>query len=183
MAKKVSKHSRAARRGYEEESNEAKELGKLPKRDSYEDDVKKSIIRSNIINENLLAKKMEKKKITKRKTNTIRQKSNRFNTTSGILNTKIDQSIARHNFIQQSRKSGWDKINEQINSNKAHQVDENANENDENDENNNNMDEDEQLLQEYFQESNQQGKNESNGSSKEKQMPQNKFNLLEEAEA
>lgn len=171
---KVSKNSRAARRGYDEQSHESKELSKVPKNDSYEDNVKKSIIRSNIINENLLAKKMDKRKITKRKTNTIKQKSNRFNTTSGILSTKIDHSVSRHNFIKSTRKSGWDKINQDINVKEL----ENEKNKEEAAKDNEQMDEDDQLLQEYFQETKQ-----GSGQTPKQEAPQNKFSLLEEAEA
>ncbi|KAF6071403.1 hypothetical protein MEM_03648 [Candida albicans L26] len=117
MAKKISKHSRAARRGLidTDTSNEAKSLESIPREKS---DVKKSIIRTTIKNENLLNKKLElskiKKSTTKKKTSALKHKLERSDKISGILATKIDQSIARAKYIQNARKSGWDKTNQSI---------------------------------------------------------------------
>ncbi|EMG48325.1 ECM1 Shuttling pre-60S factor ECM1 [Candida maltosa Xu316] len=117
MAKKVSKHSRAARRGLidAEGSGEAKSLESLPRENS---EVKKSIIRTTIKNENLLTKKMElskvKKASSKKKTSALKHKLERSSKVSGILATKIDQSIQRAKYVQNARKSGWDKTNQSI---------------------------------------------------------------------
>ncbi|KAK6459385.1 Alb1-domain-containing protein [Scheffersomyces xylosifermentans] len=116
MAKKVSKRSRAARRGLIDDEGEARDLSNLPKSES--DDVKKSIIRTTIKNENLLQKKMEnskvKKTMNKKKTNSLKHKLERSDKLSGVLSTKIEQSIARAKYVQSSRKAGWDLINKTI---------------------------------------------------------------------
>lgn len=81
--------------------------------------VKKSIIRTTIKNENLLAKKMESnriKKANRKNTSHLKSKIERSNKNSGILSNKIEQSIARANYIQKYRKSDWEKINKEINS-------------------------------------------------------------------
>lgn len=81
-------------------------------------DVKKSIIRTTIKNENLLARKMEmdkiKKKGNKKKTAALKHKLDRTDKVSGVLSTKIQQSIERARFVQAARKSGWDTINRGI---------------------------------------------------------------------
>ena len=116
MAKKVSKHSRAARRGLidTDSSGEAKSLESLPRENSG---VKKSIIRTTIKNENLLNKKLEKskiKKINKKQTSALKHRVERSGKLSGVLETKIEKSIARAKYVQNARKSGWDKINQTI---------------------------------------------------------------------
>lgn len=116
MAKKISKHSRAARRGLidAESSAEVKSLESLPRENSG---VKKSIIRTTIKNENLLNKKLEKnriKKTNKKKTSALKHKLERSGRLSGVLETKIEKSIARAKYVQNARKSGWDKINQGI---------------------------------------------------------------------
>lgn len=107
--REASKHSRAARRG-EVESHEAKELSQLPKQET---NMKKSIIRSTILSENLLAKKLENKR-NKNKKQGKAIKTSRTTNLDGILNTKIEHSIARYNFIKSKRNVGWDKINDDI---------------------------------------------------------------------
>lgn len=111
----VSKRSRAARRGLiEEAAGEVKDLENVPK---VNDDVKSSIIRTTIKNENLLNKKMEKKqlsKINKKKNNALKFKKDRSEKVAGILGEKIEQSISRAKYVQNSRKSGWDQINKSI---------------------------------------------------------------------
>lgn len=81
-------------------------------------DVKKSIIRTTIKNENLLAKKMElnriKKKGNKKLNSALKHKSERTSKLQGVLSTKIQQSIERAKYVQNARKSGWDKINKSI---------------------------------------------------------------------
>lgn len=81
--------------------------------------MRKSIIRTTIKNENLLAKKLElekiKKKGTKRKGNLLKHKVDRNSKLDGILATKIQQSVDRAKYIQNARKSDWDRINTNIN--------------------------------------------------------------------
>ncbi|EGV64285.1 60S ribosomal protein subunit export [Yamadazyma tenuis] len=109
--KSISKHSRAARRG-EAESHEAKELQKVAKQES---EVKKSIIRNSILSENLLAKKLESKRNKKNKVaKNVAGSRARTSNMNGILSAKIQNSVARYNFIKTNRKSGWDKINDDI---------------------------------------------------------------------
>ncbi|CAK7913158.1 shuttling pre-60S factor Ecm1p [[Candida] anglica] len=117
MAKKISKRSRAARRGeIDETTGSAQELENIPK---TSDGVKSSIIRTTIKNEELLAKKMEKKqttgKVAKKKNNAIRSRLERSDKLAGVLGSKIEQSIARARYVQSSRKAGWDQINKNIN--------------------------------------------------------------------
>ncbi|ODV65116.1 hypothetical protein HYPBUDRAFT_153996 [Hyphopichia burtonii NRRL Y-1933] len=116
MAKKVSKHSRAARRGLEDDvSHEAKELSSIPKEENS--DVKKSIIRTTIKNENLLNKKIENKRIKKlnrKSTSSLKHKTERSSKIEGILNHKIQQSMERAKYVQNARKSGWERINKDI---------------------------------------------------------------------
>ncbi|KAK6463609.1 Alb1-domain-containing protein [Scheffersomyces coipomensis] len=118
MAKKISKRSRAARRGEIADEGEAKELSNIAKPES--NDVRKSIIRTTIKNENLLMKKMEDSKIrkaansNKKKSNALRSKVERNDKLSGVLAGKIEQSIARAKYVQTTRKSGWERINKSI---------------------------------------------------------------------
>lgn len=110
----VSKRSRAARRGEIELDGEVKQLEDIPK---VEDNgVKKSIIRTTIKNENLLTKKMENSRIRKgniKKTATLKRKLDRSDKVSGVLATKIEQSIARAKYVQTARKSTWSKIDQE----------------------------------------------------------------------
>lgn len=95
--------------------NEDKELASIPKSES--DDVKKSIIRTTIKNEELLNKKIENlkiKKINKKKTNNLKHRFERSGKVEGVLGKKIEQSIERARYVQNSRKSGWDQINKGI---------------------------------------------------------------------
>jgi hypothetical protein len=110
----VSKHSRAARRGEIVDGGEARLLEKLPKEN---DGVRKSIIRTSIKNENLLANKMENLKIrktNKKKTSALKHKLDRSTKVDGVLQSKIEQSIARAKYVQAARKSGWEQINSNI---------------------------------------------------------------------
>lgn len=79
--------------------------------------MKKSIIRTSIKNENLLAKKMENlrvKKANQRKTSALKHRLDRSNKVDGVLQSKIEQSIARAKYVQGARKSGWEQINSSI---------------------------------------------------------------------
>lgn len=109
MAKKVLKHSRAARRGLVEDGD-AKDLSKLPKAEP--ELVKKSIIRTTIKNENLLAKKMEMLKARKTAPkNLSKARKQLAEHKLGILEAKITLSIARARMVQGARKAGWEQIN------------------------------------------------------------------------
>lgn len=97
------------------DEGEASSLASIPKPEN--DDVKKSIIRTTIKNENLLAKKMENSKIrksNKKKTSALKHKVERSDKLTGVLATKIEQSIARAKYVQNARKSGWEQINKTI---------------------------------------------------------------------
>ncbi|RLV91438.1 Shuttling pre-60S factor ECM1 [Spathaspora sp. JA1] len=115
MAKKISKRSRAARRGEFELTSEEKSLESVPK---AEPDLKKHIIRTTIKNENLLAKKMENSKVrknqNKKKTSSLKHKLERNEKLGGVLSGKIENSIKRAKYVQATRKAGWDQINKSI---------------------------------------------------------------------
>lgn len=55
------------------------------------------------------------KKMNKKKTNALKHRLERSNKLDGVLSSKIEQSITRARFVQNSRKSGWDQINKGIN--------------------------------------------------------------------
>lgn len=54
------------------------------------------------------------KKGNKRKTNSLKHKLERNDKLSGVLSHKIQLSIDRARYVQNARKSGWDKINSNI---------------------------------------------------------------------
>ncbi|KAI5955078.1 ECM1 [Candida jiufengensis] len=116
MPKKVSKRSRAARRGEIPDDTTTKSIQQQKEPISNNDGLKKSIIRTQIKNENLLNKKLESSKIkkNKRKSSTTKTKVERNSKLQGILANKIDSSIARATYIQNARKSNWDKTNSNI---------------------------------------------------------------------
>lgn len=113
MAKKVSKHSRAARRGEigaNDLAPEAKLLAEVPR--VHTTDLANSVIRKN---QSLLDSKLKPKEGgIRKKTNTSRNKALRFATVDGRLSTKISQSIERSRVVQNTRKSGWDSINKAL---------------------------------------------------------------------
>ncbi|CAK9441343.1 uncharacterized protein LODBEIA_P52120 [Lodderomyces beijingensis] len=120
MAKKISKHSRAARRG---EANPTmappdRAIEALSQTPAPENDtVRKSIIRTQIKNENLLTKKLESSKIRKQQrksTSTLKQKLERNDKLQGVLSSKIDASIKRAKYVQGARRSNWDQTNANI---------------------------------------------------------------------
>lgn len=168
----VSKRSRAARRGeIEEASGEVRELESVPK---AEDSVKSSIIRTTIKNENLLNKKIEKKlqsKINKKKNNAIRSKIERSDKLSGVLTSKIEQSINRARYVQSSRKAGWEQINKSIKINEADEVSEEPTEEDIE------KIEEDAYVEEFY------GKSAPESSKKINPKVNNAFAFLEEAEA
>ncbi|KAI3406695.2 ECM1 [Candida oxycetoniae] len=123
MAKKISKHSRAARRGQVPQEQPVS----VPKQSLENDGVRKSIIRTQIKNENLLSKKLESSKIhkqsNKKKTSSLKNKLIKSDKLQGVLSSKIEASIARAKYVQNSRKSNWDKTNSNIQI-RNHMVDE-----------------------------------------------------------
>ncbi|KAI0464659.1 hypothetical protein LJB42_002279 [Komagataella kurtzmanii] len=111
MARKVSKHSRAARRGELAMDAEIKSLENIPT--AQETDVANSIIRATAKNESLLSQKMNKKRGSKNKISkeSLSKSSRSFRVDSGgRLSTKIQHSIERFKNVQFLRKSSWDTI-------------------------------------------------------------------------
>ncbi|PVH18331.1 uncharacterized protein CXQ87_001254 [Candidozyma duobushaemuli] len=178
MAKKVSKHSRAARRGEINLDGEAKSLATLAKGENS--DVRKSIIRTTIKNENLLAKKMEndaiRKKSNKRKTSALKHKLDRNSKLDGVLASKIQQSIDRAKYVQTARKSGWDQINKGLN---VRPVEDLKKQDKPKSEEEMAMDEEDAYVEEFFKDT----KPEEEEAQKAPKPDQNAFALLEETEA
>ncbi|KAG5418453.1 ECM1 [Candida metapsilosis] len=121
MAKKISKRSRAARRG--ELTDADTPIIQTSAKETHENDgVRKSIIRTQIKNENLLNKKIEASKIRKqnqdqqkkKKSSSLKNKIDRSDKLQDVLASKIDASIARAKYVQNARKSNWDKTNASI---------------------------------------------------------------------
>ncbi|CDR42023.1 CYFA0S08e02718g1_1 [Cyberlindnera fabianii] len=119
MAKKISKHSRAARRN-EIEEPEAKSLASLPRAEKT--DTTSAIIRATAKkNEDLLYNKIAKKsdskdKVSKKKssaqiTNLNKEKIERAMQLTDRLEGKIQKSKERARQVQTARKSNWDSIN------------------------------------------------------------------------
>lgn len=179
MARKVSKHSRAARRGEIDLEGEAKSLASVPKTENS--DVRKSIIRTTIKNENLLAKKMEndaiRKKANKRKTNSLKHKVDRNLKLDGVLATKIQQSIDRAKYVQNARKLGWDQINKGLN---VKPVEATKTEEKPKLEEEMAIEEEDAYVEEFFSGSKPAEENEEKA---QRKPDQNAFSLLEEAEA
>ncbi|KAI5968064.1 ECM1 [Candida theae] len=126
MAKKISKRSRAARRG-EVNDVDAPIIHTTTKEAHENDGVRKSIIRTQIKNETLLNKKIEASRIRKQQqqqqhdskkksssSTSLKSKIDRSDKLKDILTTKIDASIARAKYVQNARKSNWDKTNASI---------------------------------------------------------------------
>lgn len=130
MAKKISKHSRAARRSEIEIGLEAKSLEQLPRAEKT--DLANILIRTAARNEALLdakiLKKQDRKKHFKRQTTKKALESRLLNANNNSdkdrlehalnltnrLDGKISKSIARAKYIQNSRKANWDQTNEII---------------------------------------------------------------------
>lgn len=123
MAKKVSKHSRAARRAVDEEP-EAKALSELPRAEKT--DLTNILTRTAAKNEALLEAKLRNKnknKVGKKQlkerlnTSVIGADKERFERALNVANRldgKIARSVSRAKYVQNARKAGWDSINEQI---------------------------------------------------------------------
>lgn len=163
--------------------DEAKDLASLPKAES--DDVKKSIIRTTIKNEGLLNKKMENqriKKMNRKKTNSLKHRLERSNKVDGVLSTKIEQSIARAKYVQNSRKSAWDQINKGISI--ANGLVENEEPSEKSEEQIEKEKEDAYVQQFFEGDSNKQEQStDDNTPSKPDNKNMNRFALLEESEA
>ncbi|KAH3664160.1 hypothetical protein OGAPHI_004874 [Ogataea philodendri] len=119
MAKKISKHSRAARRGEVDVSTgEARDLEKVPRLEKT-DTIGPMIRASASKNESLLRQKMEKKAAkssgAKAKASAIskavKTRRKKALIIDGRLGSKIEASINRAKEIKSTRKSGWDAIN------------------------------------------------------------------------
>ena len=125
----------------------------------------------------MLQKKLENqriKKINKRKSNAKRQKAERSSKHDGILKNKIDQSISRARYIQTSRRSNWDQINESLRN--THKPGEEQSDTGDKD-----IEEEDEYVKQFF-----TGNDQENVQSKqdnEEGNKLNKFSLLEEAEA
>ncbi|SCW01448.1 LAFE_0D12794g1_1 [Lachancea fermentati] len=122
MAKKFSKHSRAARR-LEVEEPEAKDLSKLPRVDNA--DVTNKLIRTASKNEQLLEARMRKKskqnnKVGKKQSVKVRannldkERLERALNFSNRLDGKVQRAESRAKYVQSARKAGWDSTNESI---------------------------------------------------------------------
>lgn len=123
MAKKVSKHSRAARRGLNE-GPESKSLAQLPRAEKT--DLTNILTRTAAKNEALLEAKLHKKNKNKVGKKSLKSKlsdsvlsteKERFERALNIANRldgKIAKSVSRAKYVQNARKAGWDTTNEQI---------------------------------------------------------------------
>lgn len=123
MAKKVSKHSRAARRGIDEEP-ESKSLSQLPRAEKT--DLTNILTRTAAKNEALLEAKLHRKtknKVGKKSlkgkldSSVVTADKERFERALNIANRldgKIARSVSRAKYVQNARKAGWDSTNQQI---------------------------------------------------------------------
>ncbi|QLQ81750.1 hypothetical protein HG537_0F05120 [Torulaspora globosa] len=123
MAKKVSKHSRAARRGIDEEP-ESKALAELPRAEKT--DLTNILTRTAAKNEALLEAKLRNKnknKVSKKRlkekldTSVVGADKERFERALNVANRldgKIARSVSRAKYVQNARKAGWDSTNQQI---------------------------------------------------------------------
>ncbi|KAG7877413.1 hypothetical protein KL938_004169 [Ogataea parapolymorpha] len=118
MAKKISKHSRAARRGeISEATGEARDLERVPRLEKT-DTIGPMIRASASKNEDLLRQKMEKKASKSNKSKSaiskaIKTRRKKAVVIDGRLGSKIEASINRAKEIQSMRKANWDTINKQ----------------------------------------------------------------------
>lgn len=133
MAKKISKHSRAARRSEIELEPEAKSLESLPRAEKT--DLSNILIRTAAKNEALLDAKIQKKQDRKKmfkQQNTKKALESRLQNAlnnsdkdrlehalniTNRLDGKISKSIARAKYVQNSRKANWDQINDLLKTN------------------------------------------------------------------
>lgn len=123
MARKVSKHSRAARRGADE-LPESKQLEEVPR--AQRTDLANILTRTAAKNEALLEARLQRKKKhrvgkkglrSKLSETSVGSEKGRFQRALDVasrLDGKIARSISRAKYVQTARKSGWDSINEQI---------------------------------------------------------------------
>ncbi|KAM3163208.1 ECM1-like protein [Lachancea thermotolerans] len=122
MAKKVSKHSRAARR-LEVEDVEAQTLAKLPRAQNL--DLTNKLIRTASKNEQLLEAKMRKKEGSGKRVgkksiakglpeNLDKERLEKALNVTSRLDGKVQKAKSRANYVQNARKAGWDRTNESI---------------------------------------------------------------------
>lgn len=138
--------------------------------------MKRNIIRTTIKNENLLQKKLENqriKKINKKKSNAKRQKTERSLRHDGILKNKVEQSISRARYIQSSRRANWDQINDAVKNSTKHG---------ESDHGEKAIEEEDEYVKQFFSDKGQEDEQRKKDMESEENT-QNKFDLLEEAEA
>ncbi|CAB4257036.1 similar to Saccharomyces cerevisiae YAL059W ECM1 Pre-ribosomal factor involved in 60S ribosomal protein subunit export [Maudiozyma barnettii] len=130
MAKKISKHSRAARRSELEIDTEVKSLENLPRAEKT--DLSNILIRTAAKNEALLdakiQKKQDRKKFFKEKytkkalenkllaalNNEDKDRLEHALNITNRLDGKVSKSIARAKYVQNSRKANWDQTNKVI---------------------------------------------------------------------
>ncbi|SMN18755.1 similar to Saccharomyces cerevisiae YAL059W ECM1 Pre-ribosomal factor involved in 60S ribosomal protein subunit export [Maudiozyma saulgeensis] len=130
MAKKISKHSRAARRSEFEIDSGVKDLESLPRAEKT--DLSNILIRTAAKNEALLDAKIQKKqdrkkffreKYTKKTlekklqealNNDDKERLEHALNITNRLDGKVSRSIARAKYVQSSRKANWDQTNEII---------------------------------------------------------------------
>ncbi|CUS20856.1 LAQU0S01e16160g1_1 [Lachancea quebecensis] len=122
MAKKISKHSRAARR-LEVEDVEAQTLAKLPRAQNL--DLTNKLIRTASKNEQLLEAKMRKKEGTGKRVgkkpiakglpeNLDKERLERALNITSRLDGKVQKAKSRAKYVQNARKAGWERTNESI---------------------------------------------------------------------
>ncbi|EDO15759.1 hypothetical protein Kpol_1049p17 [Vanderwaltozyma polyspora DSM 70294] len=127
MARKVTKNSRAARRGLTEVFEpEANSLSELPR--AQKTDLTNILVRTAAKNEALLDAKIGKKrakksginkkalelKLTETETLIEKQKLQRALNITNRLDGKIAKSVARAKYVQKARKAGWETTNQLI---------------------------------------------------------------------
>ncbi|AAS52338.1 ADR419Cp [Eremothecium gossypii ATCC 10895] len=121
MAKKISKHSRAARRN-EVAEPEARSLATLPRAEKT--DITSTLIRTAGKNEALLEAKMnkqrsKKQRVTKKSSKEAamsidKERLERALNFTSRLDGKRQKSITRAKYVQSARKAGWDATNTMI---------------------------------------------------------------------
>lgn len=122
------------------------------------------------------------KKMNRKKTNSLKHRLERSNKVDGVLSTKIEQSIARAKYVQNSRKAAWDQINKGISTtNELVDNDESSEKSEEQAE----REEEDAYVQQFFEDDSGKQKDDTsdNTSSNSNNKNMNRFALLEESEA
>lgn len=122
------------------------------------------------------------KKINRKKTNSLKHRLERSNKVDGVLSTKIEQSIARAKYVQNSRKAAWDQINKGIST--TNDLVDNDGPSEKSEEQAEKEEED-AYVQQFFEDnsSKQQDDTGNSTSNKPDNKNMNRFSLLEESEA